>query len=43
MGHIERGNQNISLTKIYQLAEALDISVSNLFGAPSAAEKENVI
>ena len=34
MGHIERGNQNISLTKIYQLAEALDISVSNLFGDP---------
>lgn len=25
MGHIERGDQNISLTKIYQIADALDV------------------
>lgn len=25
MGHIERGDQNITLTKIFQIAEALDI------------------
>ncbi|RLU01177.1 helix-turn-helix domain-containing protein [Ketobacter sp.] len=25
MGHIERGEQNISLTKIYQIADALGV------------------
>jgi len=31
MGHIERGQKNITLTKIYQLSEALDITVSEIF------------
>ncbi|EPN4479196.1 helix-turn-helix domain-containing protein [Vibrio cholerae] len=30
MGHIERGDQNITLTKIYQISEALEVSVSDL-------------
>ena len=30
MGHIERGDQNITLTKIYQISEALRVSVSDL-------------
>ncbi|MDH0450852.1 helix-turn-helix transcriptional regulator [Shewanella sp. GD04112] len=30
MGHIERGDQNITLTKIYQISEALMVSVSDL-------------
>lgn len=30
MGHIERGDQNITLTKIYQIADALDISPCKL-------------
>lgn len=30
MGHIERGDQNITLTKIYQISEALKVPVSNL-------------
>lgn len=30
MGHIERGDQNITLTKIYQISEALKVSVSDL-------------
>ncbi|WP_158768212.1 helix-turn-helix domain-containing protein [Paraglaciecola sp. L1A13] len=30
MGHIERGEKNVTLTKIYQIADALDISVSKL-------------
>lgn len=30
MGHIERGDQNITLTKIYQISEALGVSVSDL-------------
>jgi len=30
MGHIERGDQNITLTKIHQIADALDIPVVNL-------------
>ena len=30
MGHIERGDQNITLTKIYQISEALRASVSDL-------------
>lgn len=31
MGHIERGEKNITLTKIYQIAKALDVRPSNLF------------
>ena len=30
MGHIERGNQNITLTKIFQIAKALETSPQNL-------------
>lgn len=31
MGHIERGEKNITLTKIYQICEALGIEVADLF------------
>ncbi|UQI38953.1 helix-turn-helix domain-containing protein [Vreelandella venusta] len=31
MGHIERGEKNITLTKIYQIAEALEIQIAHLF------------
>ncbi len=31
MGHIERGEKNITLTKIYQLSEALGVEVADLF------------
>lgn len=31
MGHIERGEQNITLTKIHQIADALEVSVTVLF------------
>ncbi|WP_323098344.1 helix-turn-helix domain-containing protein, partial [Serratia marcescens] len=30
MGHIERGDQNITLTKIHQIADALEIPIVNL-------------
>lgn len=30
MGHIERGDQNITLIKIFQIAEALEMSPSYL-------------
>jgi transcriptional regulator with XRE-family HTH domain len=31
MGHIERGEKNITLTKIYQISDALGIDVADLF------------
>lgn len=31
MGHIERGEKNITLTKIYQISNALKVEVRNLF------------
>ncbi|MFY0677559.1 MAG: helix-turn-helix transcriptional regulator [Neptuniibacter sp.] len=31
MGHIERGEKNITLTKIYQIAKALDVRPSLFF------------
>jgi transcriptional regulator with XRE-family HTH domain len=31
MGHIERGEKNITLSKIYQLSVALNVSVSSIF------------
>lgn len=31
MGHIERGKKNITLTKIYQISDALGIEVADLF------------
>lgn len=31
MGHIERGEKNVTLTKVYQIANALQIPVSSLF------------
>ena len=30
MGHIERGDQNITLTKLYQIADALGVAASEL-------------
>lgn len=30
MGHIERGEKNVTLTKIYQIADALEISPAAL-------------
>lgn len=33
MGHIERGTQNITLTKVYQISEALGCTIVELFGA----------
>lgn len=37
MGHIERGEKNITLTKIYQISDALEIDVADLF--PRSQEK----
>jgi len=31
MGHIERGEKNITLTKIYQISDALNLSPSVFF------------
>ena len=31
MGHIERGSKNVTLTKIYQIADSLNIKASDLF------------
>ncbi|WP_319784184.1 helix-turn-helix transcriptional regulator [Oceanisphaera sp. IT1-181] len=31
MGHIERGEKNITLTKIYQISGALSVDVTELF------------
>lgn len=31
MGHIERGEKNITLTKIYQLSEALEVGITDIF------------
>lgn len=31
MGHIERGEKNITLLKIHQISDALKISVSDIF------------
>lgn len=31
MGHIERGEKNITLTKIHQISDALGIEVADLF------------
>lgn len=31
MGHIERGEKNITLTKIYQIADALELPLALLF------------
>lgn len=39
MGHIERGEKNITLTKIYQISDALGIEVADLFprtGTPTS-------
>lgn len=37
MGHIERGEKNITLTKIYQISDALGIEVADLFPRPGTA------
>lgn len=31
MGRIERGEKNVTLTKIYQIADALKINITELF------------
>ena len=31
MGHIERGQKNVTLTKIYQISQALDVDIKVLF------------
>lgn len=31
MGHIERGEKNITLTKIYQISEALNVDLIDFF------------
>jgi transcriptional regulator with XRE-family HTH domain len=31
MGHIERGEKNVTLTKIYQLTTALEMTIPSLF------------
>jgi transcriptional regulator with XRE-family HTH domain len=31
MGHIERGEKNITLTKIYQISNALKVDIKSLF------------
>ena len=31
MGHIERGEKNVTLTKIYQVSDALGVSPKELF------------
>jgi transcriptional regulator with XRE-family HTH domain len=31
MGHIERGEKNVTLTKIYQLSDALEMNPSEIF------------
>lgn len=31
MGHIERGEKNITLTKIYQISNALKVDIRSLF------------
>lgn len=33
MGHIERGEKNITLTKIYQISDALGVSACELLSA----------
>lgn len=30
MGHIERGEKNVTLTKVYQIADALGVAASTL-------------
>lgn len=31
MGHIERGEKNVTLTKIYQISNALNVDIRDLF------------
>ena len=31
MGHIERGEKNVTLTKIYQISNALELTVAEVF------------
>jgi transcriptional regulator with XRE-family HTH domain len=31
MGHIERGEKNVTLTKIYQISNALSVDIRDLF------------
>ncbi len=36
MGHIERGEKNITLSKVYQIAGALNMTVADIFLAVQA-------
>lgn len=38
MGHIERGEKNVTLNKIYQITDALGIDVADLF--PRAGDND---
>jgi transcriptional regulator with XRE-family HTH domain len=41
MGHIERGEKNITLSKIYEIADALNMAVSDLFRAIPEDKKDS--
>lgn len=41
MGHIERGEKNITLLKIYQISEALDVEVADLFPISSTSQQSS--
>jgi len=38
MGHIERGEKNITLTKIYQISDALGVSACELFSESDSSD-----
>ncbi len=40
MGHIERGQKNITLSKIYQIADGLGMTVVELFQAVQASQEK---
>lgn len=40
MGHIERGEKNITLSKVYQIAGALNMTVSDIFLAVQANQEQ---
>lgn len=41
MGHIERGEKNITLSKIYEIADALNVTVSELFQSIPINQKDS--
>lgn len=40
MGHIERGGKNITLSKVYQIAGALNMTVADIFLAVQANQEQ---